>query len=603
MKNKTNIRIGCASAFWGDTPEAVKQLVQGGKLDYLVFDYLAEVTMSLLVRARAKHDNLGYAADFVPTIAAHIEQIVKQNIKVVSNAGGINPLACRDAMQAACKAAGHDIKIAVVLGDDLLESADALRNDNIQELHTGQPLPEKLGSVNAYLGARPITDALNQGAQIVITGRCVDSAVTLGPLCHEFGWKDNDYDLLSSGSLAGHLLECGPQATGGLFTDWASVPGWDNMGFPIVECQRDGRFTLSKAPETGGLITPATVAEQLVYEIGDPSAYILPDVVCDWTEVKLDSTGSDQVAVSGARGYAPTASYKVAATYYDGFRCSFAMMVGGVDAKQKAQRIAESLIARTQRLFKEKQLGDYRDTSVEVIGAEDTYGPHSRVAHSREVLLKLAVHHNEKAALEIFTREIAPIATSMAPGIAGGLGGRPKVTDVVRLYSFLLDKNKLQPTVEMHDQRSQCVIHKPGQASKIDEKQTTAESVANGNPDQGEATVEIPLIRLAHGRSGDKGNLSNIGILARDAKYVDWLRHVLTEDAVADYFSHIVEGKVERFELPGINGFNFLLHNALAGGGMASLRFDPLGKALAQMMLDMPIPVPKSWIDADATLR
>ncbi|XP_026009729.1 uncharacterized protein LOC113013212 isoform X2 [Astatotilapia calliptera] len=282
------VRIGCASGFWGDTATSVPQLIYSGKLDFLVFDYLSEITMSLLTAAKTKMPNLGYAPDFVQVaLAPFINDIHRKGIRVVSNAGGVNPLACAEAIQEVTKKAGLELKVAVVTGDDLMPHRSSLSDVKMPDGSGRQQLPKTLHSMNAYLGAAPIRRCLDLGADIVVTGRCVDSAVALGPLMHAFGWERNDYDLLAAGSLAGHLIECGAQSTGGIFTDWHKVPDWDNMGFPVVECSSDGSFVLSKPPKTGGLVSFGTVAEQLVYEIGDPRRYLLPDVICDFSQVVI----------------------------------------------------------------------------------------------------------------------------------------------------------------------------------------------------------------------------------------------------------------------------------------------------------------------------
>jgi len=327
------VRIGSASGFWGDTAMAAPQLVRGGDIRYLVFDYLAEVTMSILAGQRAKDPGAGYATDFVQiTMKSLLPELVKKGIRVVANAGGVNPLACRDALARVAEELGLPLRIGVVLGDDLSARADAFRAQGVVEMYSGAPFPQSLASVNAYLGALPIARALDAGCDVVITGRCVDSAVTLGVLIHEFQWSDRDYDRLAQGTLAGHLVECGAQCTGGLFTDWASVPDWENIGFPIVEASADGTFVITKPPGTGGLVTVQTVAEQLLYEIGDPRAYLVPDVTCDFTAVRFEQDGEHRVRVSGATGRAPTASYKVSATFVDGFRNTAVLVIGGEEA-------------------------------------------------------------------------------------------------------------------------------------------------------------------------------------------------------------------------------------------------------------------------------
>ena len=585
------IRIGCSSGFWGDSTLAAPQLVHSGSIDYLVSDYLAEVTMSLLAKARMKNPVAGYAVDFVTTVADLLPEIAAQGIRLITNAGGVNPGACRDALLQAAEAAGVSLNVAVIEGDDLMPRLDEIKALAPREMFSGAPFPPRPVSMNAYLGARPIAAALDAGAQVVITGRCADSAMVLGTLMHAFGWRDEDYDLLAAGSLAGHVVECGAQCTGGLFTDWQQVEGWDNIGYPIVECAADGTFTVTKPEGTGGLVSIGTVAEQIVYEIGDPATYILPDVVCDFTDVHLEQTGADRVQVSGAKGGPPTPHHKVSATYVDGFRALGTLMIGGFQADGKARKTADAILRRTRRMLAERGYGDYAETSVEVLGAEDTYGANARLEAAREVILKIGVRHGRKEALEIFAKEIAPAATSMAQGITGFFGGRPRATPVVRLFSFLMDKERVPVTVDLQD-RTLSVDIAPGEAF------TPAAAVvptSRFTPDG--PTRQVPLLALAYGRSGDKGNNANIGIIARDPAFLPLLRGQLTAEVVGRYFAHVLKGKVERFELPGFNAFNFLLHDALGGGGIASLRYDPQGKAFAQMLLDLPVTVPAAWLE------
>ena len=330
-----SIRIGGASGYWGESAMATPQLLEAG-VDYLVYDYLAEITMSILARAHARDPAAGYAGDFISAVLKpHARAIAAQGVKVIANAGGVNPAACGDAARTLIREQGLNLKVAVITGDDLLAELDRIATEAPAEMFTGTAFPDKdrVASINAYLGAFPIARALAEGADIVITGRCVDSAVTLGACIHEFGWSTSDHDLLASGSLAGHLLECGPQATGGNYTDWEEAGDIANIGYPIGTVSSDGSFTVTKPEGTGGCVTVGTVSEQMLYEIGDPQAYILPDVVCDFSEVKISQLGPDKVHVSPARGYPPPDHYKTCLTYGEGYRGGTYVSFYGFDAE------------------------------------------------------------------------------------------------------------------------------------------------------------------------------------------------------------------------------------------------------------------------------
>jgi hypothetical protein len=596
------IRIGGASGFWGDSELAVPQLLQGGEVDYLAFDYLAELTMSILSRARAKNPLAGYAADFVNVaMRGSIKEIAARGIKVLSNAGGVNPSACAHALRALAASEGLNLKIAVVEGDDLMPSLDSIRQRGVRDLQSGASLPPGLMSANAYLGALPIAEGLRQGAQIVITGRCVDSALPLAALIHEFGWTPRDYDRLAAGSLAGHLIECGPQATGGLHTDWEAVSGWENIGYPIVECHADGRFVVTKPANSGGLVTPAVVAEQMLYEIGDPGAYLLPDVSCDFTQVSLRPDGPDRVLVENVRGSPPSAHYKVSATYGDGWRCVANITLIGGKAEEKAAKIRDAILARTRARFLARGIRDYRRVHTEILGTESAYGPHSRIATSREVILRLVVEHDSPEALEIFAREIAPGGTSWAPGMVNMGGGRPKPTPIVRLFSFLWPKDAVDCTVTVDEVPVRVDI--PVVFPQREISQAIVDDGGRGDAPSRGREIDVPLLKIAHGRSGDKGNTVNIGIIARDQRWVALLERQLSAECVKEYFAHLVKGPVTRYSVPGINGFNFVLQDALDGGGMASPRSDPLGKGFAQMLLDLPVRIPADQAPHDDSNR
>lgn len=589
------VKIGCASGFWGDTNTAAFQLVHLTDINYLVFDYLSEITMSIMAKAMMVEPKHGYALDFVSRVMAPLlKKIAEKKIKVISNAGGVNPLACRDALQKIIKEYGLDLKIAVVLGDDLLPKHEQLKQQNVLEMFSGEPLPEQVASSNAYLGAVAIRDALNLGADIVITGRVVDSAVVLAPLLNEYQWSLDDYDKLAQGSLAGHVIECGAQCTGGNFTDWHLVQGFDNLGFPVVEVSEDGSFVVTKPQGTGGLVSTATVAEQIVYEIGNPQAYLLPDVIADFSHVHLEQVGEHRVRVTGAKGQAPTTQYKVSATYPDGYRVLVSFLIAGREAPQKAQVIADAILTKCERVLAMRSVPPFSEKSVEILGIESTYGKHAQTLNSREVVVKIAVKHMFKEACMFFASEIAQASTGMAPALAGIVGGRPKASPVIKLFSFLIDKYQVNVEIDFEGNRYPVEIPRGTSTEQFPNLGAGESVVYQGNE------IEVPLIEIAHARSGDKGNHSNIGVIARKAEYLPWIRAALTEQAVASYMQHVLDaekGRVIRYELPGLNALNFMLENALGGGGVASLRIDPQGKAFAQQLLDMPVKVPAHLLE------
>ena len=614
------VRIGGASGFWGDSSLAAPQLVASGAIDYLVFDYLAELTMSILAGARLKRPEAGHATDFVDVaMKSVLREVAARGIRVVSNAGGVNPHGCARALAALAAEQGVELSIAVVEGDDVMPLLPALREEGVREIHRGAPLPQKVLSANAYLGAAPIRAALDAGAQVVITGRCVDSAVTLGVLMHEFGWADDDYDRLAGGSLAGHVIECGCQATGGLYTDWETVPDWPGIGYPIVECEADGSFVVGKPAGTGGKVTPAVVAEQMLYEIGDPAAYLLPDVVCDFTAVTMAAVGNPGGRGGGGGGGAPGPAYKVSATFAEGFRSSAQLTIVGFDAAAKARRTGEAILARTRSMFGRLGWPDYSATLVEVLGAEGCYGPHARdgALATREAVLRVSATHPLREALELFAREIAPAGTSWACGTTGA-SGRPSVSPSIRQYAFLLDKARVAPTVVIGEQRIAVPAaahapqtNAPAPQTNAPAPQTNApapqpdapvpqpDASAPVGPSPDDERIEVPLIRIAHARSGDKGDTSNIGLVARRPELLVVLREQVTAERVAAWLAHLVQGPVTRYEVPGIHALNFVCERALGGGGMASLRNDPLGKGMAQILLSIPVRVAPGLLDAD----
>lgn len=591
------VRIGGASGYWGDSAEAARQLVQKGNVNYLVFDYLAEVTMSILVRARAKTPDAGYARDFVELVMKPLlPEIHRRGIRVVANAGGVNITACANALAKVAEEAGLKLRIAAVVGDDLMDRVDALRGEDVRDMTTGKPMPDRLISANAYLGAFPIAAALDDGADIVITGRCVDSATTLGVLIHEFGWQSEEHDRLAAGTLAGHILECGAQATGGNFTDWRDVvSGWSDMGYPIAECRSSGSFVITKPENTGGLVSRLSVSEQIVYELGDPGAYLMPDVTCDFRGVSVTECGQNRVRVEGARGYPPPRKLKVSATWPDGYRASSSTVIAGFDVVGKAEAYSAALLARVNRMLEERGF-DALDHRVHLIGAETLLGVHTRpdARASREVMVRIDVRHAKRDALELFSKEVTGVALSMTTGRCSGGAGRPKVTPVIAQFAFLVDRDAVRIDVHVD---GQPIVFTPATpqaffdpAQMRDMPIPLPEGAAKGGE------VEVPLIALAVARSGDKGDNANVGVVARHADLLPWLKQALTAERVGQWFAHVQRGSTERYDMPGLLAFNFVLANALGGGGTSSLHLDTQGKTYAQQLLAMPIRIPEAML-------
>ncbi|MGB5704586.1 MAG: acyclic terpene utilization AtuA family protein [Polyangiales bacterium] len=582
--------LGGAAGAWGDTSFAAPQLLESGRCDYILFEALAEITMGILTRARLKDPSLGYATDVIEMIGRDLERIVEQRVRIITNAGGVNPRAAATRLERIAAKAGVELSVAWIEGDNLTTRMGELAELDLSEMSDGSTLVTSPLSFNAYLGARPIAAALDAGADVVVTGRCVDSALALGPLIHEFGWGPSDLDALAQGSLAGHLLECGPQSTGGLLTDWEDVPMWDDLGYPLAECRGDGSFVLTKPDGTGGLVDVRTVSEQLLYEIGDPSAYLLPDVSCDWRYVDLTQVGPDRVEVTGARGNAPPETLKACAQVVDGYKVMGLVFIGGRDAHRKAKRFGNDFIRRAERLLERQGFRPLRDVDIEILGSESTYGRHSRAQSTREVVVKIAMHHDARGALSAIVRELGSFGMAV-PGLTAGGRGLPRPTPLVRLKSYLIPRERFHPKIHLDGSTLEYEEPTPPRSSGSTE---TAEEAAS--PMSLADCIELPLIAIAHARSGDKGADANIGVRARHPELVPVLRDQLTAERVADWLAHRIEGPVRRYEVPGIHAFNFVLRDALGGGGISSLRFDPQGKAYAQQLLDLPVRVPTSWL-------
>ncbi|MCY6382474.1 acyclic terpene utilization AtuA family protein [Hoeflea prorocentri] len=587
MANKPLI-IGGASGFWGEAPHATGQLLTHPGLQYLVYDYLAEITMSIMARARLKDPSLGFANDFVSdAIAPHIGALSDRGVKVLSNAGGVNPAACADALRAAIDKAGVDLKIAVVEGDDLMDRAEMFAES--REMFTGVPFPaaKSVASVNAYLGALPVVAALDAGADIVITGRCADSALALAACMHHFGWSPDDHDLLAAGSLAGHLLECGPQATGGNFTDWEQSGDLADIGYPIAEVEADGTFDIVKPAATTGIVSPGSVGEQMLYEIGDPQGYVLPDVICDFSEVTLTQTAADRVHVAGVKGRPPTGRLKVSATHMDGYRAGQVLQFNGRNAREKAVAFVNAALKRTRGTLERLGAPDFAETSVELFGGVPKNG------RTEEISVKAAVRHADARAVGLFLKEMTGTALATPPGLHFFTGaGRPRPSPVVRLFSFLIDADKVPVSIHLDGRDIASDVAIPARR----EDNAPARPAISISEDVNEP-VSCRLEDLAFARSGDKGDDANIGVIARQPEFLPWIWRALDEETIAATFAPNLKGGVERFFLPGIHAMNILMHNALGGGGVASLRNDAQAKAFAQTLLALPVELPAALAD------
>jgi hypothetical protein len=454
MPSRPPVRIANGQGFWGDSILGPIRLLREGPLDYLTLDYLAEVTMSIMQKLKTRDPSKGYATDFVRLIDRVLPELVEKNVRVVANAGGVNPHACKDALlEVIAKHGLQGIKVAVVEGDDIYGDLEAMMEggETFTNMDTDQPLSgvlDKVTSANVYLGAFPIAEALDQGAQIVVTGRGTDPGLVIGPMIHEFGWGPDDLDKLAAGTVAGHIVECGAQCTGGNFTDWEQVPDMAMIGYPIIEAQADGTFHVTKHAGTGGMVTRSTVAHQLAYEMGDPSAYLTPDVVADFTSFQITDEGQDRVRIDGVRGSIATPTYKVSMSYQDGWKSVGQLTVSGPNALAKAKRCAEIV---WERLAYDGFTYSDEQRMVEFVGANVCHEGITipEAGEPSEIVLRMGVKGPDRAAIDRFGSELVPLVTSGPPGVTGFAGGRPKATEIIGYWPALVKKDRIQPRVSV----------------------------------------------------------------------------------------------------------------------------------------------------------
>jgi hypothetical protein len=447
---KDMIRIGNGQGFWGDSIDAPVNLAKDGPLDYLTLDYLAEVTLSIMQRQKLNNPNAGYARDFIDLIQRILPEIQKNNLKVITNAGGVNPQTCREKLLELSEDSGNKIKIGVIQGDDIFPELHSLRNNGVSfaNMDTGESFDNIANSVysaNVYINSFTITKALEKGAQIVLAGRVSDPGLALGPCAYEFGWKNDEYDKIAAGTLAGHITECGAQCSGGNFTNWQDVPDMANLGYPIIEMSADGTFCITKHENTGGLVSRETVAEQVLYEMGDPKNYISPDVCVDFTSFNLKDFGNDRVEVNNVKGSEPTDNYKVSISYFAGYKASGQLTISGPQAYEKAQLTADIIWKRL------KKAGcQFDDTSTEYLGISSCHGNINPVPEQiNEVVLRLSVKDHDKDKVNRFGMEVAPVITSGPPGITGFSGGRPKAQEIIAYWPAIIPKELVKTAVDV----------------------------------------------------------------------------------------------------------------------------------------------------------
>jgi hypothetical protein len=593
-----SVRIGNAQAFWGDRADAAAEMLAlEPDLDYLTLDYLAEVSMSILAMQRERDPSAGFAQDFVEVVRSLAPYwTAGGQCRLIANAGGLNPRGCAEACKKALEEAGcRPLRIGVVTGDDVLEivqqNPDRATTGDFRNLDTGVPIAEirdRLVTANAYLGAQPIVEALAAGADIVITGRVADPALTVAPCVHHFNWKDADLNQLGGATVAGHLIECGTQITGGISTDWLEMPDVAHIGFPIVEVLEDGICIVTKPRGTGGAVTEMTVKEQLLYEIGDPAHYLSPDVAVSFLSLSVEDLGDDRVRVSGAKGKPRPESYKVSATYRDGFRSAGTLTIVGRDAVTKARQCGEIVLQRVRDAGFE-----LRDSVIERLGSGDATSRVIQPADSEseafgEVVLRVAIESDTREAAECFSRELMPCITAGPQGTTGYAEGRPRVHPVFRYWPCLIAREAVAPQVEMLITVSNIAGSPPVTARGVVVPPSKGQNISAARTVRKSPTgTQTPthLYHIACARSGDKGSSVNVGVISRSEDWWPFLQTWLTSERVAEFFSPLGIKDVDRYELSNLRAINFLIHDALNG-----LRTDAQGKAFGQTLLEMRLP-------------
>lgn len=555
MKDK--IRIANAGGFWGDDLGVLRRQLEGGEVDYISSDFLAEVTMSILRKQQLKNEAMGYVGDFVDQIVDVAALMKEKKVRMLTNAGGINPLACARKILSELNKKDIDLKITVVVGDNIIERIDEFYPDQtlFTDMETGDDfahIKENIQSANVYLGVPPLLKALESGADLILAGRVTDTSITMAPFIYELGWDLGDWDKLAAGLVAGHIIECGAQASGGNFTDWQKVNSWNNMGYPIVEMNKDGSFEVYKHANTGGLISCDTIREQLVYEMGDPKHYISPDVVADFSQLELKEIASNRVLVKNAKGHPSTHFLKVSMAYEDGYKAVSSIVISGGRVLNKAREF--------EKIFWERLNTDYKKTNTEYIGYNACHQDLVEDIDPNEILLRFSVYDDDLEKIKAFSTSIAPLILSGPPGVAV-TGGRARSQQVITYWPTLIPKSLIQTTVH--------VLDSAGEIKETYDIDSVLGNESDFTPVNGEISSEkedefsqmemivVPLRDVCMARSGDKGDTFNIGVLARSEKIYSYLKVKLTSDVVKSMFAGICKGKVKRYELDNLLALNF----------------------------------------------
>ncbi len=611
MKKKESILIGNAGGYWGDDPYALRRQVYGElKLDYISIDFLAEITMSILQKQRAKDPQAGYARDFITTLEPVLKECLSRKIKIITNAGGVNPNACAEALFAVAKKLNVDLRVAVVDGDDIYPAIPELRKQGLEfkNMETGEDFvqcEQRVLCANAYFGAMPVAEALKQNPDIVLCGRVTDTGITLAAMIHEFNWQQDDYDKLAHGIVAGHIIECGAQASGGNFTDWQKVPSFIDIGFPIVECHAEGFFYVTKQPHSGGMISTQTVREQLLYEMGSPQSYITPDVIADFSSIEITDAGPDRVKVTNIQGRPPTDLLKVSIAYDDGYKSSGTLIISGPDVRAKAEKFARIFWIRLESELKNAGFSstvNFKNT--EYVGDDSTHKGMLQKHDAIEILLRLSARDYNKDKLAVFRKLLPSLILSGPSGVAV-TGGAPLISEVVSYWPALIPQQYSLPRVYVYEQKQGSV-----KSNNIFQNLDLAWKVTNGMSEINKRPVDpwasslitkmstskpvrVCLMEIAHARSGDKGDTVNIGLIGRSPECYVWLRENINSEKVNDWFHSLCKGQVNRYLVPQLWALNFLLEQSLGGGGTMSLQIDAQGKTFSQALLRREVDIPE----------